>query len=366
MKKHSLLALSMVAILASCSQSGPKKAPTQTDLPGGGTVVKETDQENYKAAIKNTLDGALTFDGISVFRYDLSADVKVHNLSEETDFGVLSDAEVAAEIGVSVKSMEEQYKTFSVELKSLTFKATVDGVKTTILSKLTLSAYFVEGAEKFMGYFDVSSPSVKSNLQSVAKFVMKDSYDPALFGDTALNLLFGKDRKGYVDLTETVTSGKMLKLSTAPVTNDLIPLLSNATSSAKLELDGAVDVVASLHPTVKKYSDKSFGFAVNSTLQDIAEASGKEDENITGEIGISLKSGKSNGSKNSALEQIEVKVDVKEEVPSEEVRAKLVASYDASVKSNPAKTFDANKYTKDFSEVPQKIAEILKIVNMAS
>ena len=369
MKKHSLVLLSLLAMVTGCAPKKAAKAPTQTDLPKGGTTIKESDEANYKDAIKKTLEGVLTLDGVTTFRYDASLSVKARGLNKETEYGLLTAAEVSAEADLTVKSLKEEYKTFGLELKNLSFNATLDGKKTDVLKNLTLAIYLVEGEEKCMAYFDLSNSSFKTNLQLVAKLLMgEDAYDPALFSDTVLNIILGKERRGYLDVSGYIESIGLGFSTNAPISETLVPLFTAfILPSVMAELDEVTEKVAAMHPTVKNYSNKSYGFAINSTVSAISQAAeGEDDGKTTGNVGIALKSGTSNGSQKPALEEAEVKADLTntEDNSYYEVRAKLTACYDSQVKSNPAASFNASNYPKDYVDVYEKIMKIISVVDM--
>ena len=372
MKKHSLVLLSLLAMVTGCAPKKAAKAPTQTDLPKGGTTIKESDEANYKADIKKTLEGALTLDGVSAVRYDASVSVKASGLHKETEYGLLTAANVSAEADLTVKDVNAQYKTFGLELKNVSFVATLDGKKTDVLKNLTLAVYLVEGEEKCMGYFDLSNASFKTNLQLVAKLLMgEDNYDPALFSDTIINAIFGKQRRGYLDLTDYMDATGLSLSKNAPISESLIPLFTAfILPSVLAQLDDITERVAALHPVVKNYSDKSYGFAINSTVAAINSLVGKEDEEntLSGNVGLSLKSGSSTGSAKPAFEQSELKADLvdSEENTSYEIRVKLNGTYDAQITSNPAASFKASDYPKDYSQVYEKIMNIIHLVDMVS
>ena len=370
MRKHSLFALSLVAILSACAPKAPKKAPTQTDLPSGGTTIKESDEANYRAAVKNTLEGMFTLADVTALRYDLSVSVKASGLNQQTELGLMTAAEAKADVDLSVKSLKDEYKTFGLEFKNMNFVATLDGKKTNVLTNLTVSLYLVESEEKCMAYLDLSNSSFASNLRQVAQLLMGENYDPALFSDTALRLLIGKERRGYFDATSKIEELGLGISPNAPVSETLIPLFTVLILPSILsEIDEATDKVVAMHPTVKKWSDKSYGFAINSTIAKLNEAVGaKDDGSSTGELGLSVKSGKSNGSKNAALEQVELKADITEVETSQktEVRAKLTGTYDSAIKSNPAASFNANSYPNDYSGLYDKIMNIINLVKMVA
>ena len=369
MKKHSLVLLSLLAMVTGCAPKKAAKAPTQTDLPKGGTTIKESDEANYKADIKKTLEGALTLDGVSAVRYDASVSVKASGLHEETEYGLLTAANVSGEADLTVKDVNAQYKTFGLELKNVNFVATLDGKKTDVLKNLTLTVYLAEGEEKCMGYFDLSNASFKTNLQLVAQLLMGDAYDPAFFGDTIINKAFGKQRRCYLDLSDYMDSTGLSLSKNAPISESLIPLFTAFILPSVLsQMDDVTERVAALHPVVKNYSDKSYGFAINSTVAAINSIVGKEDEenSLSGNVGMSLKSGSSTGSAKPAFEESELKADLvdSEENTSYEIRVKLNGTYDAQIKSNPASSFKASDYSKDLKESIDFIKQIIGVAQM--